>query len=250
MQYSIVNGQRTEAKPNLLGLCICCNKPTYSACGKFISWHWRHKNLKDCDNWWEAETEWHREWKLKFPEHWREVIQYDNFHQEKHIADVKTDKGVVLEFQNSPITIDELKSRENFYDKMIWIVNGLGFKDNFEFGYKLPNFNSEFPKNYKFTNSKFMSVYEYLENSNPNDFVEILNTINNIPLKEFVEKYHTKHYTFNWKQARQVWFQTQKPVFIDFNDGLLWRILFKTNISDSPICCYYSKDEFVKHYLQ
>lgn len=249
MQFAIVNGQRTEAKPQLVGLCICCSEPTYSACGKLITWHWRHRNKKNCDKWWETETEWHREWKSKFPEGWREVIQYDKHYQEKHIADVKTDKGVVLEFQNSPITLDELKSRENFYNKLIWVINGLGFKDNFEFGYKLPDPASEFPQNYKFLSTKHTLAYEVSENSDSDNFVEILHKINDIPLVNLVEKYHTRHYTFDWKKSRQVWFQTHKPVFIDFNDGLVWRILFNTRLHDKPICACYSKNEFIRHYM-
>lgn len=249
MQYSIVDGQRTEARPQLHGLCICCNKPTYSACGKLITWHWRHQNKKDCDDWWETETEWHREWKSRFPATWREVIQFDKLDQEKHIADVKTDSGVVLEFQNSPITVDELKSREYFYDKMIWVVNGVGFKDNFEFGYKLPDPASEFPKNYKFLKSIMPLAYEVLDNSNHRDLVQILNKINNVSLNELVEKYHTRHYMFEWKKVRHVWLQAQKPVFIDFNDGIVWRILFNSRIFDNPICACYSKNRFVRHYL-
>ena len=43
---------------------------------------------------------------------------------ERHIADVKTPKGLVIEFQHSPIQSEELRSRETFYDNMIWIVDG------------------------------------------------------------------------------------------------------------------------------
>lgn len=42
----------------------------------------------------------------------------------KHIADVKTDLGVVLEFQHSFLREDEREARENFYPKMVWVVNG------------------------------------------------------------------------------------------------------------------------------
>jgi hypothetical protein len=38
---------------------------------------------------------------------------------------VKTDFGVVLEFQHSPLHRDEREARENFYQKMVWVVDGL-----------------------------------------------------------------------------------------------------------------------------
>ena len=41
-----------------------------------------------------------------------------------HIADVKTPDGLVVEMQNSPIRPEEMRSREDFYDKIVWIVNG------------------------------------------------------------------------------------------------------------------------------
>lgn len=44
---------------------------------------------------------------------------------ELHIADVITERGTVLEFQHSPISSMERASRENFYKRLIWVVNGL-----------------------------------------------------------------------------------------------------------------------------
>jgi len=44
---------------------------------------------------------------------------------EKHIADVKTDQGWVIEFQHSCIKPEERRSREAFYGNMVWVVDGL-----------------------------------------------------------------------------------------------------------------------------
>ena len=41
----------------------------------------------------------------------------------KHIADVKTPGGFVVEVQHSPISEKEARSRESFYREMIWIVD-------------------------------------------------------------------------------------------------------------------------------
>lgn len=250
MQYSLVNGVRTEAMPNLKGICTCCQKPTYSACGKLISWHWRHVNKNECDDWWESETEWHREWKSNFPETWREVVQYDNSTGEKHIADIKTQRDVVLEFQNSPMNLVELLSREAFYKKMIWVVNGINFKDNFEIGYKLPDPKSTFPKRFRFIGWKHPIAYDKTEYPESSGLVKQLNIIDNIPIRQVIDKFHTRHFTFNWKNVRQVWQQAQMPVFLDFNDGMLWRIQFETDICNAPVCSSYSKKEFIKHYVK
>jgi hypothetical protein len=86
-------------------------------------WHWAHKGRLSCDPWWENETEWHRNWKEKFPVDWQEVVAFAPT-GEKHIADVKTSHGLVIEFQHSVLDPDELAAREAFYGEMIWIVDG------------------------------------------------------------------------------------------------------------------------------
>ena len=100
MKFALINGQRQEAKPNLSGECLACGQPMIAKCGEVKIWHWAHKGRCTCDPWWENETEWHRTWKGLFPESWQEVIhQADD--GERHIADVKTDRGWVIEFQHS-----------------------------------------------------------------------------------------------------------------------------------------------------
>ena len=103
----------------------CQGKAVYSdsAYGDIKVWHWAHKSKKMCDHWWENETQWHRDWKNCFPEEWQEVVHFAE-DGEKHIADVKTPSGLVIEFQHSAIKPDEQRSRELFYRNMIWIVDG------------------------------------------------------------------------------------------------------------------------------
>jgi hypothetical protein len=124
MKYAIVNGQREEAQPSLAGECPACDGPMIAKCGKVRAWHWAHEGLRDCDPWWEPETDWHRNWKDQFPVDWQEIIQHAEDGR-RHIADVKTDDGWVIEFQHSPIEPDERLSREVFYSKLVWVVNGL-----------------------------------------------------------------------------------------------------------------------------
>ena len=124
MEFALVNGTRTKPNKGQRGICQYCDNEMIAKCGRYVMWHWAHKAGSSCDPWWGSESEWHREWKGLFPENWREVVHFDERTGEKHIADVKTPNGLVIEFQNSPIDYDELASREAFYQNMIWIVNG------------------------------------------------------------------------------------------------------------------------------
>ena len=124
MKFSLVNGERIEAKPELSGQCPVCNYPTIAKCGEQRIKHWAHKGKRICDSWWENETEWHREWKGHFPEECQEIIQYAE-DGEKHIADVKTVQGWVIEFQHSFLKPEERKARNAFYVKLVWVVDGL-----------------------------------------------------------------------------------------------------------------------------
>ena len=123
MKFALIEGRRREAQPNLLGQCPSCERPMVAKCGEERIWHWAHQGTRTCDSWWEPETEWHRAWKGKFPIAWQEVI-HPAENGEKHIADVKTDHGWVIEFQYSFIKPDERRSRNAFYPKLVWVVNG------------------------------------------------------------------------------------------------------------------------------
>jgi hypothetical protein len=86
-------------------------------------WHWAHLGGSSCDHWWEPEKEWHRAWKGLFPDDWQEVVRRAES-GEKHIADVETDRGWVIEFQHSYLKPEERRSRDAFYPKLIWVVDG------------------------------------------------------------------------------------------------------------------------------
>ena len=133
-----------SASPGLRASCCACTRPMHAKCGRAIAWHWAHLARWHCDPWWEPESDWHRSWKDRFPEPWREFVQHDLCTGEKHVADVKTDAGAVIEFQNSPMSPAELESRESFYGDMIWVVNASRFQKNFLILLKLPDPASEF----------------------------------------------------------------------------------------------------------
>lgn len=124
MKFAMVEGERMEPSPGLIGTCSGCGKPTVSKCGKIKIHHWAHKSKLECDPWWENETEWHRRWKGLFPITWQEVVHRASS-GEFHRADIKTDRDWVIEIQYSAINPLERTSRNDFYGKLIWIVHGL-----------------------------------------------------------------------------------------------------------------------------
>ena len=117
MRYALVDGQKLEAKKGIIGaVCPCCGNPVTPKCGSIKMHHWSHENKKDCDSWYEPMTEWHINWQNLFPENCREVIIG------VHRADVLY-KGCVFEFQHSPLSEEEIKDREAYYQNMMWVFD-------------------------------------------------------------------------------------------------------------------------------
>lgn len=184
--FAEVNGERAEPRKGLRGVCGVCHIEMISKCGIYRRHHWAHKSRTNCDPWWEAESDWHREWKDHFPKEWHEIIHVDERTGEKHIADVKNPAGLVIEIQRSPITDDEKASREEFYGHMIWIVDG--------------------DRDRKTTNPGFFQLGRA---RCPYDIE---------PLVYAVEWRGPGRIFHNWGQA-------SKCVYIDFGGDFIWRLL-------------------------
>lgn len=131
MHFSLVGGERRAAEPGLSGSCPGCGAPMVAKCGEQRLWHWAHQRARMCDDWWEPETDWHRAWKNNFDAQWQEAIRYDEASGEKHIADVLTEHGLVLEFQHSALNPVERAAREAFHRNMVWVVDGTRLKRDF-----------------------------------------------------------------------------------------------------------------------
>lgn len=129
MRFAQLDNKLIEAAPGLKGaVCPGCGVSLIAKCGTQKVHHWAHQNERMCDSWWETETPWHRGWKNKFPAEWQEVFLFDEQTGEKHIADVRTEHGLVVEFQHSHIKPEERISREKFYKNMVWVVDGTRLK--------------------------------------------------------------------------------------------------------------------------
>ncbi|MDO8973877.1 hypothetical protein [Reyranella sp.] len=122
------NGERREAERGLIGQCPICEVPLKPKCGRIRVPYWSHPP-GHFEHRWEPETEWHRNWKNAFPKEWQEVGHRAE-NGERHLADVKTAHGQVLEFQHSNISDDERSSREAIYGQMCWVVDGMRSKND------------------------------------------------------------------------------------------------------------------------
>src|SRR6187551_3463787 len=121
MIYAYVDGEKCAPTPGAKGLCPGCSAVVLAKCGRINAWHWSH-TARDCDPWYEPESIWHWKWKDRWAREQQEVVMGP------HRADVQTHTGLVIEFQASPISPQEIEERENFYGKMIWVLNGEDFK--------------------------------------------------------------------------------------------------------------------------
>ncbi|HKR02313.1 MAG TPA: competence protein CoiA family protein [Pyrinomonadaceae bacterium] len=120
-------GNKIEATPNSLGFCPACNNQLIPRCGQININHWAHRGRRDCDDWYEPETEWHADWKRQFGKENCEVVI------PPHRADIVGKSGIVIELQHSPISPEEIWEREDFYRNMIWIVDANQIVDNLYF---------------------------------------------------------------------------------------------------------------------
>jgi len=121
MIYAInENLDKIEATPGLRAFCPSCKNEVISKCGDIKIWHWAHLSVDSfCDH--TGETEWHIKWKSYFDKSYIEVPVIKNGLTK--IADIKEKSGLVIEFQNSPITTHEIRLRETHYENMIWVFN-------------------------------------------------------------------------------------------------------------------------------
>jgi len=126
MNLAIRKGEKVKAQPGLNGWCPLCEEKLIPRCGEIKRWHWAHEKGNEGDDWYEPEAEWHINWKENFDKNNQEVIITDGElpNPKKHFADIKTNEGLVIELQNSNISKEKIQERENFYGKMVWIING------------------------------------------------------------------------------------------------------------------------------
>jgi competence protein CoiA len=251
MQLALVDGERATAAPKANAVCQFCGSAMVAKCGPVVTWHWAHTARPRCDTWWENETDWHRGWKARFPTEQQEIVHFAS-DGEKHIADVKTAFGLVVELQNSPISLQELQSREAFYKTMIWIVNGEKFLSGFHILMPLPPPDSplaqdiyvvrspRFPLDpsapgYRITNQPLFVRKRHVRPMGDGvTFIDMggvyskdsphQGSFHPHDVMEELAKLETPFWYLDWRRPASSWLSARAPVFFDLPGPLVWRL--------------------------
>ena len=254
MKFALVDGIRKKAEPRGAGVCICCGSDVRAYCGNERIFHWKHVAVEKCDNWSEGETEWHRTWKNEFDQNYQECVKFDLLTGEKHIADIYLPgKDLVIEFQHSPIDINEILSREHFYRRMIWVVDIERFVTNVTLF------------------SHFGDVYwEFIElpwAKNQDRLIRQLKQEGKLAeaellrkdkegwnyLQDFEKRYSNgdfkkDFFVMTWKYQHKRWNAVQMPLFFDLGDDYLYRSIEPIKVWNGFIVKRYAKQDFLSHY--
>lgn len=106
---------RVRPEPGVRAACPECLTAVIPKCGEVRTWHFAHEATGECRS--EPESDWHLEWKARFPFDWRE-IRLGN-----HRADVRSPRGFVIEIQHSAISVPDLLERDRFWKGAVWIFD-------------------------------------------------------------------------------------------------------------------------------
>lgn len=256
IRYAFVNGKSTEPFKGLKGFCPGCSKPVIAKCGTMNAHHWAHEQRFDCDPWWEPMTQWHINWQNHFPVEWREVIFRDEETKEFHRADVHTPHGLTIEFQHSFLSVEELTSRNEFYKKIIWIVDASCFKDRFQFTKEIPNPNSTSLLKYDFMvdhEGLANFGYFYLKKDRAT-FGPAMRaySFEDEELSEVMEEFDKSeklYWLFKWQHKRRAWLASTSPIFLDFGDEYIYWIRKRKQIDTHLLYIQkFTKANFLKKY--
>ena len=248
MQYAIVNGQKCEAFPRGKGECPNCHNLVIAKCGQRNINHWAHDRRQNCDPWWENETAWHREWKNMYPSECRE-ISHKAPDGEIHRCDIKTSTGIFIEVQHSGMSDKERISREDFYGNLVWIIDGRGFKNNFDIYHMLPSPSSNlasdlvWAKAIRNMRGAIKGMFYRLSEKDPDSTMVRICGIREI--EQEIEETYVGHHQYDWVYPRKTWLDAKCPIYIDFGDEWLVR-LESYGIRNLPCVRLVSKRKFVE----
>ena len=155
---------------------------------------------------------------------------------EIHRADIVTPTGIVIEVQHSHLTDAERLSREYFYKHLVWIVDGRGFRNNFDIFHLLPHPGSELAQDIVWLKATrpmkgaahglFMRLSEGVS-ENPSVSKATLKSGYMHGMHEIetdVNKAYRGHHQFGWVRPRRTWLDATCSVYIDLGDDFLARM--------------------------
>ena len=192
-----------------------------------------------------GESTWHREWKNVFPLEFRERTFLDRTLGYHHRADVFTACGIAIEFQHSPICSKELRQREAFYPKLIWVLDGKMFK-GFRLLKHLPNMEDKQLQAYEFAQGSNMALVRKADIQAGIKNLKKL-TLSHPELKGL--KSHGSLLSFAWRNPHKVWYEASFPLWIDFGGYFIYQLLHRAQISGRySYLKVVSKKEFINSF--
>ncbi len=274
MLYGLIGGEKKRAKPQLKAVCPLCRTALTAKCGAIKVWHWAHTVENYCDDWGEHETKWHKNWKNRFGIDQVEIVLQKE--QTKHIADIVTKNGVVIEVQHSPISPHQITARENFYGRMIWVVDAHSFREQFKVRFQvfiLKQLKEGVHLHWRNQKTIIETVededgFEWLifdcsqvqlEEKQKEDLTKVgffFDRALKLWKAEYSDKrYYYLHYlqlglfhtTFEWKWARPTWQFAKKPVFLDFHRNYLFYLIDGAG-EKNGLGYFVSKERFLRKY--
>lgn len=115
-------------RTGLRGTCPGCEDTVVSKVGMIVRPHWAHHNSVDCDTWSGGETDWHLGWKqLALDQLGWEVEVPMREEGTLHRADAVHERGHIVEFQHSGLSLPALEERSDFYGRhgvLCWVFDG------------------------------------------------------------------------------------------------------------------------------
>lgn len=167
--------------------------------------------------------------------------------EEVHRADIKTPTGIVIEVQHSAMTDEERESREDFYENLVWIIDGRSFRNNFYVGWMLPDPSADgfedivwcgqtrraFRNQLASTDrmgpfwriSAERESYPGLTKENLGVVTGLVRLHDPEDVRELVETNYMGHHQFDWVRPRRTWFDAKCPVYIDFGEEILYQLV-------------------------
>lgn len=192
-----------------------------------------------------SETEWHRDWKHAFPHFYREQTFVDPILGQMHRADIFTPCGTTIEFQNSPISIHELNSREAFYPKLIWVLNGKKFK-GFKILKALPDVDDPGISDFEFCHTQNLTMVRKSEVLHP--VVKPRKLTFHHPLLRAVN-FTSHYYSFCWKHPHRVWYEAKCTLVLDFGGYFLYQMKHRKQLSgDYPYLHMVPRKDFIQQF--
>lgn len=130
MYIAIDNNQRVRPSKDLRkAICQCCGSSVIAKTGDKKVWHWAHEFLGDCTQ--KGKGEWHYFWQdqLDITEVEVRDPKWPNNIADICIRDPRLPDGyLVVELQESAISLEDIHQRNQAYKHILWITNNLNNK--------------------------------------------------------------------------------------------------------------------------